>query len=199
MAYHLQFIGASIGFYRTSLTLLVQDLLKTDKKEFFDIFVKTNFLTGFYQKSTIIDLPYFLASAMWTRVKNYTFWRKSPISPKKFVKNHDFLEKFDFCDFNFSALLEVYTCARATSIYSYRGKSPRKFILWQFFRKYQPGMFFVRHTPDIRNFSMLKKQKFLNCDFWPRKCSKWPNLVPGAITNMFWVQTIILKFFDFWT
>ena len=120
MAYHLQFIGASIGFYRTSLTLLVQDLLKTDKKEYFDNFFKKSLLTGFYQKSTIIDLPYFLSPAMWTRVKSYTFWRKSPKSQKKFVKNHDFLEKFDFCDFNFSALLEVYTCARPASFYSYR-------------------------------------------------------------------------------
>ena len=77
--------------------------------------------------------------------------------------------------------------------------SPRRLILWQFFRKCQQGMFFVRRTHDIPNFSMLEKQKFLNCDFWPRKCSKWPNLVPGAIKNMFWAQKEILKIFDFWT
>ena len=78
-------------------------------------------------------------------------------------------------------------------------KSPRRLILWQFFRKCQQGMFFVRRTHDIQNFSMLKKQKFLNCDFWPRKCSKWPNLVPGTIKNVFWAQNEILKIFDFWT
>ena len=78
-------------------------------------------------------------------------------------------------------------------------KSPRRLILWQFFRKCQQVLFFVRRTHDIQNFSMLKKQKFLNWDFWPRKCSKWPNLVPGAIKNMFWAQKEILKIFDFWT
>ena len=85
VAYHLQFIGASNGFYRTSITFLVQEKRSAEngqKKNFLTIFSKKPFLTGFYQKSTIIDPSYFLASAMWTRVKSYTLWRKSPKSQK---------------------------------------------------------------------------------------------------------------------
>ena len=75
-------------------------------------------------------------------------------------------------------------------------KNQRNLIFWHFFRKSQLGMFSIRGTHDFRIFSMLK-WNFLNCDFWPRKCSKGPNLVPGAVKNMFWTQTKIYKFFDF--
>ena len=75
----------------------------------------------------------------------------------------------------------------------------RSLIFCQFFRKSQLRMFFLRRTTDIPNFFYINKRNFLNCDFWPRKRSKWPNFVPGAIKNMFWAQTKILKFFDFWT
>ena len=86
---------------------------------------------------------------------------------------------------NFSTFSEVHICTCPTSFHSYRGKSPTTLIFGIFFRKSQLGMYFIRGTPDFRIFSMLKELKFLNCDFWPRKCLKWPNLVPGAIKNMF--------------
>ena len=135
---------------------------------------------------------------MNTCQKLYILEKKSKIR-KEFVQNHDFLEKFDFYDFNFSAFLEVYTCARPTSFYSYRVKKSKKFDFVAIFQKISTRDVFVRRSPDIRNFSMLKKRKFSNCDFWPRKCSKWPILVPGSIKNTFWAKTKILKFFDFWT
>ena len=125
--------------------------------------------------------------------------KKSKIT-KKFVKNHDFLEKIWFL---WLQLLRIFWWSiHATALRPFMAigwKIPRRLILWQFFRKCQQGIVFVRRTPFIQNFSMLKKQKFLNCDFWPRTCSKWPNLVPGAIKNMFWAQKEILKIFDFWT
>ena len=88
-AYYLQFIGASIGFYRTSITFLLQEKRSAEngqKKNFLTMFSKKPFLTGFYQKSTIIDPSSFLASAMRTRVKSYTLWRKSPKSQKNLSK-----------------------------------------------------------------------------------------------------------------
>ena len=62
-----------------------------------------------------------------------------------------------------------------------------------------PRMSLLRGTPNFQIFSKLKKSKFLNCDFWPGKCSKWPNLDPGGIKNTFWVEKKFFKFFDFWT
>ena len=60
VAYHLQVIGAPVGFYRSSLTLLFQEknLLKTGKIEilltiFF--FQKNAFLIGFNQKSPLLN------------------------------------------------------------------------------------------------------------------------------------------------
>ena len=169
-------------------------------KIFSTIFLKKSFLTGFYQKSTIIDPPYFLASEHVNTCQKLSILEKKSEITKKFIKNHDFLEKFNFCDFNFSAFLEVYTCACPTSCYSYWvKKSNNEFDFVAIFQKMSTRDFFVRRTYDIRNFSMLKKQNFLNCDFWPRKCSKWPNLVPGALKSLFWAQRKILKIFDFWT
>ena len=82
--------------------------LKTDKKEFFDNFLKKIFLTGFYQKWAIIDPPYFLASAMVNTCQKVIHFAEKTIITKKIVKNQknlkkfskiDFLEKFDICDF----------------------------------------------------------------------------------------------------
>ena len=126
--------------------------------------------------------------------------KKSKVT-KKFVKNHNFLEKIWFL---WLQLLRIFGGLYMRLPYV---------LLWLLGEKVQDvwfcgnfsenvnkeGMFFVRRTHDIQNFSMLKKQKFLNCVFWPRKCSKWPNLVPGLIKNMFWAQKEILKIFDFWT
>ena len=122
MAYHLQFIGASIGFHRTSLTLLVQEKRSVENGQlrfFRQFFLKKSFLTGFYQKSTIIDPPYFLASAKVNTCQKLSILEKKSKITKKFFKYHDFLEKFDICDFNCSAFLEVYTCACRTSCYNY--------------------------------------------------------------------------------
>ena len=74
-------------------------------------------------------------------------------------------------------------------------KNTRNLIFWHFFRKSQLGMFSIRGKHDFRTFSMLK-WKFLNCDFWPRKCSKGPNLVPGAVKNVL-ASNKNLQFFRF--
>ena len=80
---HLQFVGASIGFYRTSLTLLAQEKRSAEngQKRFLWHFFSKNFLIGFYQKSTIIDLPYSLTSAMVNTCQNLSVLEKK-------VKNH---------------------------------------------------------------------------------------------------------------
>ena len=142
-------------------------------------------MTGFYQKSTIIEPHYFLASAMVNTCQKLSILEKKSKITKKLVKNHDFLEKIWFLWLQLFRILVVYTCACLRHFMAIGWNIPRRLILWQFFRKCQQGMFFVRRTHDIQKFSMLEKQKILNCDFWPRKCSKWPNLVPGAIKNMF--------------
>ena len=157
-------------------------------------------MTGFYQKSTIIDPPYFLASAMVNTSQKLSILEKKSKITIKFVKNHDFFQKnLIFVTSTSPLFWRSIHAPDLRPVIAILWKSPRRLILWQFFGKCQLRMFFVRRTHDIRNFSMLKKQKFLNCDFWPRKCSKWPNLVPGAIKNMFWAHTKILKIFDFWT
>ena len=131
---------------------------------------------------------------MWTRVKSYTFWRKNPKSQKKLSKIMTFLKNLIFITWIFPHFWRSIHAPALRPFIAIGWKSPRSLILWQFIRKYQPGMSFVRRTPDIRNFSMLKKQKFSNCDFWPRKCSKWPNLVPGSIKKTFWPKQ---KFWNF--
>ena len=125
----------------------------------------------------------------WEKVKNH----------KKLSKIMPFQKILNSVTSNFSAFLEVQICTCPTSFYNYSVKSPRSLIFCQFFRKSQLRMVFLRRTTDIPNFFYVKKRNFLNCDFWPRKRSKWPNFVPGAIKNMFWAQTKNLKFFDFWT
>ena len=63
--------------------------------------------------------------------------------------------------------------------------------------KNMPRMSLLRGTPNFQIFSKLKKSKFLNCDFWPGKCSKWPNLDPGGIINTFWVEKKFFQIFRF--
>ena len=137
MAYHLQFIGASIGFYRTSLTLLVQEKRSAEngQKRVFLHFFKKIFFDWFLSKVNDNRPPLFFGVSHGEHVsKVIHFGEKNKIT-KKFVKNHDFLEKFGFCDFNFSAYLEVYTCARSTSFYSFRVKKSKKFDFVAIFQK----------------------------------------------------------------
>ena len=103
-------------------------------------------------------------------------------------------------------LLSIFTTIRK-SYYSCEGISQAGssnpwFIRWHVFgaspKKHATDVSF-RGTPNFQIFSKLKKSKFLNCDFWPGNCSKWPNLDPGGIKNTFWVEEKFFKFFHFWT
>ena len=62
----------------------------------FSTILKKIYLTGFYQKSTLIEPPYFLASAMVNTCQKLSILEKKSKITKKFVKNHDFLEKIWF-------------------------------------------------------------------------------------------------------
>ena len=89
VAYHLHIIGASIGFYRTSLTLLVQEKRSAEngqKRIFRQFLKKKSFFTGFYQKSFIIDPLYFLASAMVNTCQKLSILEKKSKITKKFLK-----------------------------------------------------------------------------------------------------------------
>ena len=93
MAYHLQLIGASIGFNRTSIAFLVQEKTCTkngQKFNFFDkIFSKISFLSGFHEKSPLLYPNYFLTPNIFyhgqQRSKVNHFGEK--------VKNHQKLSK----------------------------------------------------------------------------------------------------------
>ena len=60
--------------------------------------------------------------------------------------------------------------------------------------KNMPRMTLLGGTTNFQIFSMLKKWKILNCDFWPKKCSKWPNLDPGVLKIRFGPKRKIWKF-----
>ena len=96
---------------------------------------------------------------------------------------------------NFSAFLEVPIFSGQRPFIARGQKTPRSLIL----HKTMPWKIFLKVTPDFQIFSKLKNWKFLNCDFCPTKCSKWPNLDPGWIKNRFWAEKKIFKFFNFWT
>ena len=96
MAYHLQLIGVPNGFYRTSLTLLVQAKRypkNGQKFNFFDKKIsKISFLSSFHE-TLPLDGRHFLSWS--TLLKSKPFWRKTQKSPK-IVKNHEIFQKFDF-------------------------------------------------------------------------------------------------------
>ena len=102
MAYHLQLIGVPNGFYRTSLTLLVQGKIYTKNgqklKFFFQKFFKNVFFEWFSWKVILTKPPLFFDARhflSWaTKVKSQPFWRKSQKSPK-IVKKLQIFQKFD--------------------------------------------------------------------------------------------------------
>ena len=107
---------------------------KRTKKSFLHFFKKI-FFDWFLSKVNDSRPPLFFAVSHGEHVsKVIHFGEKNKIT-KKIVKNHDFLEKFGFCYFNFSAYLEVYTCARSTSFYSFRVKKSKKFDFVAIFQK----------------------------------------------------------------
>ena len=102
MAYHLQLIGAPIGFNRTSVAFLVQEKTCTKKGQKFNFFYKSfskiSFLSGFHGKSPLLYPHYFSTPNIFyhgqQRSKVNHFGEK--------VKNHQKLskkqifQKFDF-------------------------------------------------------------------------------------------------------
>ena len=93
VAYHLQLIGVPNGFYRTSLTLLVQEKIYTkngQKLNFFDKnFSKISFLSGFHEKSSLVNPHYFL-----TPNNSYHWQHRSKVNHfGEKVKNHQKLSK----------------------------------------------------------------------------------------------------------
>ena len=103
VAYHLQLIGVPNGFYRTSLTLLVQEkrCSKNGQKfNFFDKIFSKIFFEWFLWKVTLNTPPLFFDDRhflSWaTKVKSQPFLRKSQKSPK-IVKNLEIFQKIDFC------------------------------------------------------------------------------------------------------
>ena len=108
---------------------------------------------------------------MNTCQKLYILEKKSKIT-KKIVKNHDFLEKNEFCDVNFSTLLEVYTCARPTSIYSYGVKKFKKFYFVAIFQKISTRDVFCQAYTWYPKFFYVKKTKIFKLWFLAQKVFK---------------------------
>ena len=138
----------------------------------FSTILKKNFLTGFYQKSTIIEPPYFLASAMVNTCQKLSILEKKSKITKKFVKNHDFLEKFEFCDVNFSAFLVVYTCACPTSFYDYWVKKSKTFNFVAIFQKRSTRDVFCHSYTWYPKFFYVKKTKIFKLWFLAQKVFK---------------------------
>ena len=93
VAYHLQLIGVPNGFYRTSLTLLVQGKIYTkngQKLNFFSKnFSKMSFLSGFHEKSSLPNPHYFS-----TPDNSYHGQQRSKVDHfGEKVKNHQKLSK----------------------------------------------------------------------------------------------------------
>ena len=93
MAYHLQLIGAPIGFNRTSIAFLVQEKTCTKNGEKFNFFYKNfskiSFLSGFHEKSPLLDSHYFLTADI-----SYHGQQRSKVNHfRRKVKNHQKLSK----------------------------------------------------------------------------------------------------------
>ena len=143
MAYHLQLIGVPNGFYKTSLTLLVQEKRYPKNGQKFNFFdkkiFKNLFLKWFSWKVTLTIPPLFFNGRhflSWARkVKSQPFWRKSQNSPK-IVINHKIFQKFDFYHPG-----SVWLPKRAHLCPEFDPYSKKKFFLikneffWPFFRK----------------------------------------------------------------
>ena len=69
---------------------------KRTKKNFSTIFLKKSLFTGFYQKSTIIDPLYFLASAMVNTCQKLSILEKTSKITKKFLKKSWLFRKIWF-------------------------------------------------------------------------------------------------------
>ena len=90
---HLQLIGVPNGFYRTSLTLLVQEKRYTKNGQklnfFYKNFSKISFLSGFHEKSPLLDSHYFLTADI-----SYHGQQRSKITQfGEKIKNHQKLSK----------------------------------------------------------------------------------------------------------
>ena len=93
VAYHLQLIGAPIGFNRTSRAFLVQEKTCTKNGQKFNFFYrnfsKISFLSGFHEKSPLLDSHYFLTADI-----SYHGQQRSKVNHfRRKVKNHQKLSK----------------------------------------------------------------------------------------------------------
>ena len=140
-------------------------------KNFSTIF-KKNFLTGFYQNSTIIEPPYFLASAMVNTCQKLSILEKKSKITKKFVKNHDFLEKIWFLWLQLLRILVVYTCACPTSFYDYWVKKSKAFDFVAIFQKMSTRDVFCQAYTWYPKFFYVKKTKIFKLWFLAQKVFK---------------------------
>ena len=119
MAYHLQLIGVPNGFYRTSLTLLVQEKRypkNGQKFNFFDKkFSKISFYSGFHEKLPLLYPHYFSTADLFchdqlrSKVNHFGEKVKNPQKLSKIIK---FFKNLTSITPDLSGCPNVPTCAQ---------------------------------------------------------------------------------------
>ena len=118
MAYHLQLIGAPIGFKRTSLAFFVQEKTCTKKGQKFNFFYKNfskiSFLSGFHEKSPLLDPHYFLTADVsyhGQQRSKVNHFRLKVKNHQKLSKNMNFFKNLTSITPELTGCLNVHTCA----------------------------------------------------------------------------------------
>ena len=173
MAYHLQLIGAPIGFNRTSIAFLVQEKTCTKNGEKFNFFYKNfskiSFLSGFHEKSPLLDSHYFLTADI-----SYHGQQRSKVNHfRRKVKNHQKLsKKMKFFKNLTSITPELTGCPNVhTSAYYLTFIEKKIFFLikrgvfWHFFRKSRiltPPTLVKVQQREVQSKSAIRKKSFFH-------------------------------------
>ena len=115
---HLQLIGVPNGFYRTSLTLLVQEKRYTkngQKLNFFNTnFSKISFLSCFHEKLPLLDPHYFSTpdnSYHWQQRSKVNHFGEKVKNQQKLSKIMKFFKNLTFITPDLTGCPNVPTCA----------------------------------------------------------------------------------------
>ena len=173
MAYHLQLIGAPIGFNRTSVAFLVQEKTCTKKGQKFNFFYKSfskiSFLSGFHGKSPLLYPHYFSTPNIFyhgqQRSKVNHFGEK--------VKNHQKLSKKHKFFKNLTSITPYLTgCPNVPTSAWYWILIKKKIfflmksgIFWLFFRKsrfFTPPTLVKVQQRGVQSKSAIRKKSFFH-------------------------------------
>ena len=200
----MQLIGVPNGFYRTSLTLLVQEKIYTkngQKLNFFDKnFSKISFLSGFHEKSSLINPHYFSTpdnSYHWQQRSKANHFVEKVKNHKKLSKIMKFFKNLTSITPDLTGCLNVPTSAQYLILIR-----KKKFFLiknrifWPFFSKIQyltPPTSEKVQQREVQSKSAIRKKSFFRrfkaaCKKLEKSIGRFRRTVSEIFFGHIWVE-----------